>query len=64
MDDGDGERQPLTNAERQLGGTLVDIGLEAEALDELGDPRPAPSSRGRWKSRACRSRFCRTVSSV
>ena len=61
--DGDGERQPLADAERQIGGKLVEIIGKSELLDELAR-RAFAFLAGKWNSRACRSRFCRTVSSV
>ena len=39
MDDGDGERQPLANPQRQIRRALIEMILEAEPFDQLGDAR-------------------------
>ena len=39
MHDGNGQRKPLANAERQLGGVLVEIVAQVELLDQLGKAR-------------------------
>ena len=39
MHDGDGEREPLADAERQIEGALVDIIRKAEAVDQFGNAR-------------------------
>ena len=39
MDDGDGEREPLANAQGQIQRALIEIVRQAESLDQLGDAR-------------------------
>ena len=39
MDDRDGERKPLANPQWQIQRSLIEIILEAEPSDQLGDPR-------------------------
>ena len=39
VDDGDGEREPLANPQRQIRGALIEIILEAEPSDQLGNTR-------------------------
>ena len=62
--DRDRERQALPDAERQRRRMLIEIVGKPEALDQLVRCAPSAVSRGRWNSRACSSRFWRTVSSV
>ncbi len=40
MHDRHGQRQALTNTERQFGGCLPCVGLQPEALHQLGDALP------------------------
>ena len=47
MDDGDGERKPLADAERQFRGALIEIIGEAELRDELGERAIWPFAAGR-----------------
>ena len=39
VDDGDGERQPLADAQRQIRGSLIEIVRQTEPCDQLGDAR-------------------------
>ena len=61
---GDGQREPLADAQRQALGQGVGHRLQAEVGQQLLDPRLRPASSGRSNRRACSIRFCRTVSSV
>ena len=45
VDNGDGEREPLADAERQIEGALVDMICKAEAVDQFGNARPRLSHR-------------------
>ena len=51
MDDRDGKRETLADAERQVLGALIDMVGKAEALDQFGDAR-LPFRTGRWNRRA------------
>ena len=64
MNDGDRQRQPLANAERQ-DPTCAGRDVRTGRIARRARRRAIwPSLAGRWNSRAWRSRFCRTVSSV
>ena len=39
VDDGDGQRKPLANPQRQIQGALIEIIFKAEPFDQLGDAR-------------------------
>ena len=45
MDDGDRQRYPLADPQRQIEGALIEIFLETETLDQFGDSRFLPSRR-------------------
>ena len=63
VDQRHGELQalPLPQGER-VGQRLHDL-IEAEPRGRLLRRAPGSRASGTWKSRACRTRFCRTVSS-